>query len=60
MSCEAGGIAEGLTWMLVLGYVRKWRKPVAVFLSLSEGSPFESTPSDGMLRSAIHGSACQA
>ncbi|MGD0460701.1 MAG: hypothetical protein ABSC21_23525 [Terriglobia bacterium] len=34
-----------MTWILVLGYVRKWHNAVAVFLSLSEGSPFESTPS---------------
>ena len=39
------GITEGLTWILVLGYVRKWHNAVAVFLSMSEGPPFESTPS---------------
>jgi len=37
---------------LVPGYLRKWHNAVAVFLSLSEGSPFESTPSkrDASLR----------
>jgi hypothetical protein len=54
-------ITEGLTWILVLRYVRQWHNAVAVFLGLSEGSPFGGTPSNEMLRSAvIHHSACQA
>ena len=45
VNCSLGpvGITEGLTWILVLRYARKWHSAVAVFLSLGESSPFEST-----------------
>ncbi len=54
------GITEGLTWIRVLRYVGKWHNAVAFFLSLSEGYPLESTPSNRMLSSALPRSAWQA
>jgi hypothetical protein len=54
------GIIGGLTWMRGLRYVRKWDNTVAVFLRLSEGSPFESTPSKRDASPRMHRSAWQA
>jgi hypothetical protein len=55
------GITEGLSWIRVLGYVRKRDNAGAVSLGLSEGPLFESTPPKReILQSAIHRSAHQA